>query len=66
MYLINKEKFDFILALGDDKTDEDLFRAIPDYGFTIKIGSTPSNAMFNIKRQSQIYEILNFLSSRQG
>lgn len=29
---------DFILAAGDDTTDEDLFHALPDFGWSIKIG----------------------------
>ncbi|MCC2546400.1 bifunctional alpha,alpha-trehalose-phosphate synthase (UDP-forming)/trehalose-phosphatase [Hymenobacter sp. BT175] len=31
---------DFILALGDDRTDEDIFRALPDSAYTIKVGQT--------------------------
>ena len=36
--------YDFILAIGDDKTDEDLFRALPEQALTIKIGVMPSIA----------------------
>jgi trehalose 6-phosphate synthase/phosphatase len=61
--LLNKENYDFILALGDDSTDEDLFRVIPDYGFTIKVGSKPTNARFNIRNQTQIFDILNLFTS---
>jgi len=60
--LINKESYDFILAIGDDKTDEDLFKVIPKYGFSIKVGSKPSKARFNIRNQSQIYEILSLFT----
>lgn len=62
--LINKGNFDFILALGDDSTDEDLFKVIPDYGFTIKVGIKPSNARYNVKNQDQIYEILNLFNGQ--
>jgi trehalose 6-phosphate synthase/phosphatase len=60
--LIKKYNYDFILAVGDDKTDEDLFRVIPKSGFTIKVGSKPTNAKFNIKNQSQIFEILSIFA----
>ena len=60
--LLGKGNYDFILALGDDSTDEDLFKVIPDYGFTIKVGSKPSNARFNVRSQQQIYEILNLFT----
>lgn len=61
--LINKGNYDFILALGDDSTDEDLFKVIPDYGCTIKVGNKPSNARYNIKNQSQIFQILNLFTN---
>jgi trehalose 6-phosphate synthase/phosphatase len=57
--IIKKGNFDFILALGDDGTDEFLFREIPDYGFTIKVGTSPTSARFNIRNQSQTNEILS-------
>ncbi len=57
--IINSGEYDFILALGDDSTDEDLFKAVPESGFTIKIGCNPTNARFNLRDQSQIVEILS-------
>jgi trehalose 6-phosphate synthase/phosphatase len=59
--LISSAKYDFIMALGDDNTDEDLFKVIPRTGFTVKVGCNPTNARFNIRDQSQIYEILTLL-----
>ncbi|MCC3159754.1 bifunctional alpha,alpha-trehalose-phosphate synthase (UDP-forming)/trehalose-phosphatase [Hymenobacter sp. 15J16-1T3B] len=32
---------DFILALGDDRTDEDTFRTLPPQAYTVKVGSAP-------------------------
>lgn len=46
--LIAKEYYDFILAAGDDKTDEFLFQAIPDFGYTIRVGLSPSFARYNV------------------
>ena len=63
--LINKDDYDFILAIGDDRTDEDLFKVIPKHGFTIKVGSKPTKAKFNIRNQSQIYEILSLFTHQQ-
>ena len=61
-HIINNDNYDFIIALGDDNTDEDLFKVIPESGFTIRVGSKPTNARFNIKNQSQIVNILSFFS----
>jgi trehalose 6-phosphate synthase/phosphatase len=63
--IINAGNYDFILAMGDDGTDEDLFRVIPEYGFTIRVGCTPTNAKFNVKGQSQIIEILSILNTAE-
>jgi trehalose 6-phosphate synthase/phosphatase len=61
--LVNMWNYDFILAIGDDNTDEDLFRVVPEKGFTIKVGSKPSVARFNVKNQSQVLDILRILTS---
>lgn len=38
------EPYDLILTAGDDATDEDLFRALPNHAWTIKIGKTTHSA----------------------
>ena len=60
--IINKKNYDFILALGDDNTDENLFRAIPSHGFTIKVGCNPTSARYNIRDQSEIVNILSLFN----
>ena len=35
---LKKEYYDFILAIGDDTTDEDMFKALPKNAATIKVG----------------------------
>lgn len=56
--IMAKEQYDFILAMGDDVTDEDTFRALPDEAFTIKVGSVSEIARFFIGAQS---DVLSFL-----
>jgi trehalose 6-phosphate synthase/phosphatase len=63
--MINEGNFDFILALGDDNTDEDLFKAIPDFGCTIKVGPRLSNARYSVRNQSQINEILSLFAGTE-
>ncbi|WP_455368477.1 bifunctional alpha,alpha-trehalose-phosphate synthase (UDP-forming)/trehalose-phosphatase [[Eubacterium] cellulosolvens] len=43
---ISKYKWDFILAIGDDVTDEDIFSILPENGYSIKIGYNPSKAKY--------------------
>jgi len=55
---------DFILALGDDRTDEDTFRALPPEAYTIKVGSTGrSLARFNIGSPAEVRQLLRKLLS---
>jgi trehalose 6-phosphate synthase/phosphatase len=46
---LSKKEYDFILGAGDDQTDEDIFKAMPDFAYSIKIGYSPSAAKYNIK-----------------
>jgi trehalose 6-phosphate synthase/phosphatase len=52
---------DFILALGDDWTDEDLFRSLPPGAWTVKVGWGPTVARFRIKNPQQVLTMLQNL-----
>jgi trehalose 6-phosphate synthase/phosphatase len=58
---ISKRKWDFILAVGDDVTDEDLFRELPEFAYSIKIGLSPSRAKFRFKSQAEVRPLLKSL-----
>ena len=45
---ISLEKFDFIIAAGDDWTDEDVFQVLPEQAYSIKVGLSPSKAKYNV------------------
>ncbi|GGB80212.1 bifunctional alpha,alpha-trehalose-phosphate synthase (UDP-forming)/trehalose-phosphatase [Dyadobacter sediminis] len=55
--------YDFILAIGDDTTDEDMFQALPETAYTIKIGDDLSAARNHIKSQDEVFHFLNFMVS---
>ncbi|MEW6746098.1 MAG: bifunctional alpha,alpha-trehalose-phosphate synthase (UDP-forming)/trehalose-phosphatase [Planctomycetota bacterium] len=59
--LLGIAPFDFILAIGDDRTDEDLFRLLPPQAITVKIGISASQAKFNLKDQLQVARLLDRL-----
>ena len=61
--LLLNESFDFILAAGDDKTDEFLFKVLPETAYTIRIGLSPSHAKFNVAEFSDFLELLKALVS---
>ncbi len=46
--LLAKDDFDFIVCIGDDYTDEDMYNALPEDAFTIKVGLGQTNARFRL------------------
>jgi trehalose 6-phosphate synthase/phosphatase len=56
--LTENQDYDFIIALGDDFTDEDVFKALPDSAITIKVGSNISAAKFYLRNPSEVRRFL--------
>jgi trehalose 6-phosphate synthase/phosphatase len=54
-------EFDFVIAMGDDKTDEDIFRSLPPEAITIKIGLTASLAKYNLLNQRDVSRFIDRL-----
>lgn len=49
---------DFIMAFGDDRTDEDTFEALADKAHTIKVGSGFSFAKFAVENHEEVRSLL--------
>ena len=56
--LINHFTPDFALCIGDDTTDEDMFKALDKRAYTIKIGNGSTAAAFNILTQQEVLPLL--------
>ncbi|WP_028974044.1 bifunctional alpha,alpha-trehalose-phosphate synthase (UDP-forming)/trehalose-phosphatase [Spirochaeta cellobiosiphila] len=56
------EEFDFVLAAGDDTTDEDLFSVIDKSQYTIKIGKGDTQARYYLNTSEDFRALLNNLS----
>ena len=56
--------YDFILAIGDDTTDEDMFKTISNKGITIKVGSNRTHAGFCLDTIDDAKSLLHSLPSR--
>lgn len=52
------ENYDFILSIGDDWTDEDMFKALPDKAYTIKVGMSKSYAKYNLHNYNEVRNLL--------
>ncbi len=59
--LMVDQNFDFVFAAGDDKTDEFLFKALPDSADTIRVGLSPSFAKYNVTDISVLLKLLEEL-----
>lgn len=53
-----KEKYDFIFAIGDDWTDEYMFRELPDETFTVKVGLQKTDADYFVDDTEQVKHLL--------
>lgn len=56
--LIAHDDYDFIMAFGDDYTDEDLFKALPESAITIKVGENTSAAKFYLRNPVEVRKFL--------
>jgi trehalose 6-phosphate synthase/phosphatase len=53
---------DFILCFGNDWTDEDTFRTMPEHAFTLRVGNGPSSAMYRIGSWQDVRKLLKRLN----
>jgi trehalose 6-phosphate synthase/phosphatase len=55
----------FYLCIGDDRTDEDMFKVLGDRGVAIKIGSGATAAQYRLQRQEDVVvfftELIQFM-----
>jgi trehalose 6-phosphate synthase/phosphatase len=58
-----QKSYDFIFAAGDDWTDEDLFKALPDDAYTCRVGTSYTHARFSVKSHLDIRGILKALKT---
>jgi trehalose 6-phosphate synthase/phosphatase len=59
--LLLNDNYDFVLAVGDDKTDEDMFRALAGKAVTIKIGAGNTSANYSLATPIEVINLLNQL-----
>jgi len=59
-----KTSHTFVLAIGDDYTDEDLFTALADTAYTIKVGPGRTTARYRLKKVAEVSALLKASYSR--
>ena len=60
---LSQHAWDFVLAIGDDATDEDTFHALPKEAYSIKVGLEPSHARFNLASPISVRRLLDVLAA---
>ncbi|GAA6528481.1 MAG: bifunctional alpha,alpha-trehalose-phosphate synthase (UDP-forming)/trehalose-phosphatase [Prevotella sp.] len=56
---LSEGSYGFVFAIGDDTTDEDMYRALPDTGISVNVGPTVSRARYSLKSQKEVLSFLN-------
>jgi len=62
LHWISGNAYDFILAVGDDWTDEDTFAVVPDFAYSIKVGFGLSKARYNLNSVDKVRQLLQELT----
>jgi len=62
--IIDKRDYDYIFAVGDDRTDEDMFRVLVNKknSYTIKVGPEASYAQYNLLTSQMVVSLLEGMS----
>lgn len=60
---LRKYPHDFVLSVGDDWTDEDMFKAMPRNAYTVKVGGTTSAAKYHVQNHEEVRSFLKKLSN---
>ena len=58
-----QQRWDFVLCIGDDVTDEAMFAALPQTAWTIKVGHGDATAKYVLASQQEAMDVLRGLSS---
>jgi len=56
------QKYDFIMAVGDDWTDEYLFELLPEDAITVRVGLKRTHARYKCESYKDVRKLLNRLS----
>lgn len=60
--MVQEMEPDFVLCIGDDTTDEDMFKALSEKAYTIKVSYGPTAAQFTVLSQQNVLSLLEELT----
>jgi trehalose 6-phosphate synthase/phosphatase len=57
--ILSKGKYDLIMSIGDDVTDENMFKYLPKSSITIKVGKKITKAKYYVDNVKKVRSLLN-------
>ncbi|MEW6605902.1 MAG: bifunctional alpha,alpha-trehalose-phosphate synthase (UDP-forming)/trehalose-phosphatase [bacterium] len=60
-HFISNKNYEFILAIGDDATDEDMFKVLPQKAYSVTVGISSSFARYNIYDYKEVRRFITEL-----
>ncbi len=60
---INNENFDYLMAMGDDWTDEYMFKELPNSAITVKVGIQRTSANYKLESVDAVRKFLSELGN---
>lgn len=61
-----RENWDFVMAIGDDHTDEDTFRALPSTAYSVKVGLNRTHAQYKVRSVEEVRSLLDLLVHQEA
>jgi len=62
LHWLARRDFDFLLACGDDWTDEDMFGVLPKTAYSLRVGITNTRARYNVRDSATLVKLLDQLA----
>ena len=60
--MLTTKMWDFILVIGDDYTDEDMFDVVPERAYTVHVGRDKTEARFQVDGVPDVIDLIDNLS----
>lgn len=61
---LQADDWDFVFAVGDDWSDEELFSVLPEDSYSIKVGVDISHARFFLENEAQVRDLIRDMTER--
>jgi len=63
LQVLAKARFDFILAVGDELSDEDLFSVLPERAHSLRVGVASTHARYSLSDHKEVLQLLARLAA---